>query len=111
MSRGWTMIESSPENDDDSVKSNARKEMIEGLVKKWNKLHTAIERRSFLYDEDDRECECEDGCQCEDPNEKDCAKLEVIEETLAALGARMMRPYEHHNENERYMEYMENRYD
>jgi len=38
-------------------------------------------------------------------------RRDVIEELLADLGARMMRPYEHWNEDERYMEYMENRYD
>lgn len=37
-------------------------------------------------------------------------RMEVIEDLLAQLGARMMRPYEHWNEDERYMEYMENRY-
>jgi len=35
-------------------------------------------------------------------------RLEIIEEMLARLGARMMRAYEHHNEDERYVEYMEN---
>jgi len=38
-------------------------------------------------------------------------KLEVIEGLLSALGARMARPYEHWNEDEKYMEYMETRYD
>jgi hypothetical protein len=38
-------------------------------------------------------------------------RMEVIEQLLSELGARMMRPYEHWNEDERYMEYMENRYD
>jgi hypothetical protein len=38
-------------------------------------------------------------------------RMEVIEELLADLGARMMRPYEHWNEDERYMEYMENRFE
>jgi hypothetical protein len=42
-------------------------------------------------------------------NEKH-VRLKVIEELLYTLGARMMRPYEHWNEDERYMEYMENRY-
>ena len=32
----------------------------------------------------------------------------LIEEQLAALGARMMRPYEHHGEDEAYYEYAEN---
>lgn len=38
-------------------------------------------------------------------------RMDVIEELLGELGARMMRPYEHWNEDERYMEYMETRYD
>lgn len=38
-------------------------------------------------------------------------KQEAIEELLRDLGVRMMRPYEHWNEDERYMEYMETRYD
>ena len=38
-------------------------------------------------------------------------RLTVIEEMLGELGARMARPYEHWNEDEKYMEYMENRYE
>jgi hypothetical protein len=38
-------------------------------------------------------------------------RKQVIEELLSELGARMARPYEHWNEEERYMEYMETRYD
>lgn len=38
-------------------------------------------------------------------------RRDVIEDLLRDLGARMMRPYEHWNEDERYYEYMENRYD
>jgi hypothetical protein len=37
-------------------------------------------------------------------------RQQVIEELLGELGARMMRPYEHHNEMEGYYQYMENRY-
>jgi hypothetical protein len=33
--------------------------------------------------------------------------MELIEAELESLGARPMRPYEHHNEDERYMQYME----
>lgn len=36
-------------------------------------------------------------------------RMEVIEQLLADMGARMARPYEHWNEEEKYMEYMENR--
>ena len=35
---------------------------------------------------------------------------EVVMELLSDMGVRMMRPYEHWNEDEKYMEYMENRY-
>lgn len=35
---------------------------------------------------------------------------DAVEALLHNLGARMMRPYEHWNEDEKYMEYMENRY-
>lgn len=34
-------------------------------------------------------------------------ELEVVEEMLERYGARMMRPYEHWNEDEQYMEWME----
>jgi len=46
-----------------------------------------------------------------DKDSEDSARMNVIEELLHDLGARMMRPYEHWNEDERYMEYMETRYD
>ena len=36
---------------------------------------------------------------------------EAAAELLGRLGARMMRPYEHHNEEESYYQYMETRYD
>lgn len=34
-------------------------------------------------------------------------EIELCEDKLGAIGARMMRPYEHWNEDERYMEYAE----
>lgn len=37
-------------------------------------------------------------------------RMEVIEQLLGDCGARIARPYEHWNEDEKYMEYMENRY-
>lgn len=50
----------------------------------------------------------------ENKNNKDreiYLRREVIEDLLSDLGARMMRPYEHWNEEERYMEYAESQYD
>ena len=43
--------------------------------------------------------------------DEDMVRLDAVEELLGDLGARMMRPYEHWGEQERYVEYMENRYD
>jgi len=42
--------------------------------------------------------------------DKIIAEQQVIEEMMSSLGARFKRPYEHWNEEEKYMEYMENRY-
>lgn len=50
----------------------------------------------------------------ENKNNKDreiYVRRDVIEELLSDLGARMMRPYEHWNEDEAYMQYAESRYD
>jgi hypothetical protein len=38
-------------------------------------------------------------------------QIEAIEQLMAARGARFMREYEHWNEDEKLMEYLENRYD
>lgn len=43
--------------------------------------------------------------------DEDAMRLSVVEELLGQFGARMKRPYEHWNEEEKYMEYMETRYD
>jgi hypothetical protein len=42
---------------------------------------------------------------------KDAARLEIIEQMLGFHGVRMMRPYEHWNEEEDRIQYLENRYD
>ena len=34
-------------------------------------------------------------------------EIELVEDKLAAIGARPMRPYEHHNEDEAYFQWME----
>lgn len=51
------------------------------------------------------ECELE-ARRREQEAERDL-EIELVEDKLARLGARMMRPYEHWNEDERLMEYME----
>jgi hypothetical protein len=60
---------------------------------------------------------CEDGYDMQDIREYETRQrnaqaerdleIELIEDKLSAIGARMMRPYEHWNEDESYMQYME----
>lgn len=137
------------ENDELTLKSKIRQEMVEKLAGEWNMINRKIEERSWRsrderMDEDDyhsdraadnaddaidralkdnpnlTEEEMEEiRVKAEEEYYKELDKKEneiylrrdVIEDLLRDLGARMMRPYEHWNEDERYMEYMENRYD
>lgn len=60
---------------------------------------------------------CEDGYDMADARESERARavaeaeraleMELVEDKLALIGARPMRPYEHWNEDEQYMQYME----
>lgn len=107
------------------------------LMNEWSELHHAEEqegwRRQSAYEDGDyddfdpRICECTEGAD-QDPDElcvHDRAalttqaetdkvrlegrrlKMELIEAELHQLGLRKMRPYEHHNEDESYYQYME----
>jgi hypothetical protein len=90
------------------------------LARRWSALSTEIENEGF-----DRQAREEDGYDCgpDDDDEPGLAaridagrkvrdelrrkELESIEEMLSDRGARMARPYEHWNEEERFMEYSE----
>lgn len=101
------------------------------LAKKWSELKTQDENHSFQRMADYEEgryygpesCEeCDaclnddfDNCECliaarkhqdEKQAERDL-EIELIEDKLEKIGARMMRPYEHWNEDEQYIQYME----
>ena len=98
------------------------------LAKKWSQLESEEESRRFRRMSDDENyglypCEeCEaclvgDEGQCEyilnarrlelEKQAERELEIELVEDKLDKLVARMMRPYEHWNEDERYMEYME----
>ena len=149
--RGYTFVTELEYDDNDelTLKSQIRQEMVQKLASEWNDINRRIEERSWRsrdesYDEADYHAERadEDAYQAlneaeeSNPNlSKDdrdeikekainayYAKLDkkekeiylrrdVIEELLADLGARMQRAYEHWNEDEKYVEYMESRYD
>lgn len=126
ISRGFTWIDEDVEHSDsDTARATA-------LAKKWSSLQSAEEDRGFRrqadYEDGGREldvCEDCDACnagdysQCEQVKEmarkqavlraERDLEIELVEDKLERIGARMMRPYEHWNEDERYMEYMENR--
>jgi hypothetical protein len=126
ITRSWTYIDNnSPEVDDETQDANTAR--LDALAREWSQIQTEIEnegfRRQARYEDGDCGPECEEDCypghlchdckaQAKRISDRDAtrqAKLEVIEGLLARDGARMMRPYEHWNEDERYMEYMENR--
>lgn len=96
-----------------------REPSIEMVVAKLCELRETRERQGF-----ERQAREEEGCNDEPEFESDeeeaafrlkqetMVKLEragelALYEQLNMLGARMMRPYEHHNEDERLMEYLE----
>jgi len=147
--RGFVLDGEYDENDEETMKSKIRREMVQKLAAEWNETHRKIEERSWR---DEREMDDEadylaDRCadivyetvekaEAKNPSitkeelqevkqkaedafyaEVDAKKridhqrLEVIEELISELGGRMARPYEHWNEDEKYMEYMETRHD
>ena len=104
--RGWTWIGGdsrfSPEVEEQMSK------VLEALAARWSRLERSIERRSFV---EDGQVDEEMMEALEEADERDSKEQGAIEATMLELGARMMRPYEHWNEDERYMEWAENRYD
>lgn len=125
MSRGFAWV------NEDIEHSEADYARASALAKKWSELTNAEEQRMFrrmaeYEDGSGRDEEaCEDCAACEAGDYGQCEyilemarktaelqaerdlEIELIEDKLDAIGARMMRPYEHWNEDERYMEYAE----
>jgi hypothetical protein len=113
MGRGWTWMDSATDEQMETL-SAANDE----LARQWSALHDGAEQRRFA-----RQADIEDGYDdYEYEDEADRlrveqidtlrarqheAQVQVIEDMLHENGARMMRPYEHWNEDERYMQYME----
>lgn len=104
----------------------AKQDIVQELAAKWNVMHAEDETYSFRSREDrenDAEIEAEFMAEMTEAEqsahlkkkEKDAqARIDrknAIEELLSHYGARMARPYEHHNEMERYVEYMETKND
>jgi hypothetical protein len=123
--RGWTFEETGEEESENLSEADQdardadyekRREIVDGLVGRWNQIHNQLEEegwrmqslargeRDYEYDEDENPArEMLRKIRLESLRNE----LSAIEEALGELGARMMRPYEHWNEDEKYMEYME----
>jgi hypothetical protein len=84
----------------------------------WDRAETLFEKRHPDVDASTAEgralfekCGDEVSAQIKREEQKKYREKEAIEQLLYQLGARMARPYEHWNEEEKLMEYLENRHD
>jgi hypothetical protein len=114
--RSWTWREEAAVSEEQIA---IRTPAIEDLVRRWNRLQNEAEERGFKlqaayetgeYDEPDFETDEEmQGFELRRrvARELEDAELEAIEIKLRGLGVRIMRPYEHWNEDEQLMAYLE----
>ena len=122
LGRGWTWIDEDKDTPEDSEEADLamdrKTEILNMLAKEWTHLHEKIEREVFIrqarveegYDEPEFESEAEEAvynARRDLYEEARQARLDIIENKMAELGARIMRPYEHWNEDERWMEWSE----
>lgn len=121
---GWTWIDDNSEVSDEQM--DTLTPTLDALANEWTAITREIEQegwnRQARYEDGDYGPECDDeDCWSKQPCSycQDIAKakrnreavrevkLEVIEGMLEKYGARIMRPYEHWNEDEQYMAYQE----
>jgi hypothetical protein len=115
MPRSWTWTDETEISEEEMEK---RTPLLNSLAQQWSALHDAEEQRGFIrrarMDDFDDGPEPEDEADAYRMQQLDrlrsaqhAAQVQAIEDAIAAQGARMMRPYEHWNEDESYMRYME----
>lgn len=118
MSRGWVLMDETQEISEEDYNVLCVKADI--LAEEWSRLHDEDEQESFLlradddggwinpdYDQDDMLVMIADEQRRRMASEARRAQAQAIDRQLAELGVRMMRPYEHWNEDEALMEYLE----
>lgn len=114
MARGWDWIDDIAISEEEM---DARTPLLNELAQMWSDLHDRAERKRFAresdaengYDEPDLD-ESEAGVYAlrqQIHDEQQDAQLRVIEDKIFHLGARMMRAYEHWNEDEAFVRYQE----
>ena len=119
MSRGWTWLD----YDNEEGHGPAVQAQCDYLAKTISDIEHQAEQAMFArqsayenYEDDEPEYETEEESDAAKAvaqlqHSIEDSKLNMLYESLHKLGARMMRPYEHHNEDERMIEYLETRYD
>lgn len=109
--RGWTLL--SDEDDQWEQDYDGMTARCNALASLWDRAHQSLDGRALSWEQEREDYDWEDWelesarAQKHALDAGDRAVKESVEEELAKLGARMMRPYEHWNEDEAYMEYME----
>ena len=122
MGRGWTWRD---EVDISEEEMEMRRPLLDSLARQWSDLHEQEERARFIrqsrwedgdYDEPDYDFDSEEEAAAERyrvealtklRNAQHDAQVQAISDAIHEQGARLMRPYEHWNEDEAYMQYME----
>ena len=119
MSRGWVLMD-----EEGYQGTEAEYEQLslraDILAKEWSRLHDENEQETFRlraeeedgfyepdYDPDDALTMIADDMAQQMRWRAREAQMTAIDEQLAEIGCRMMRPYEHWNEDEQLMEYLE----
>ena len=117
---------------DDELKQRAAESLAQRLTDRWNQIDEELERKAWQAQDDyyvEREQDFLEDIlsDADDPEAGQAAvnaylaskvqrelslrlEQQTIEGQLEQIGARLMRPYEHWNEDEAYVEYNENRY-
>lgn len=117
ISRDWTPIESDDKWQDENYYDEV-KDQCDLLAKEWSRIATEMEDVDFRnrFDEEEGYVDYDFEDEAEQKYHQAVrrlarklkqAQLDTIEAELDTLGARLMRPYEHWNEDEAYMEYQE----
>jgi hypothetical protein len=118
--RNWTWLDNVELTDDEM---DRRTPAIDDLAQRWNAIHNTREERYFRrqaayenpgeYDEPDFDSDGEAeafNLRRQVASDLEFDHEEAILRKMEELGARMMRPYEHWNEDERLMSYLERDY-
>jgi hypothetical protein len=121
--RSWTWIDENSTLPEEEREENQA--VLDELIKEWNALEAEREHEQYALS-DTTDAEADFVAEQEDENPGFAAqfyrqrnarskardlKQSALEDAMGRLGARLMRPYEHWNEEEHMMEWLETRYD